>query len=48
VVSQKDIFWALLDDPDFITGKSKDVELAIRQTGCGRVKPLHLTHIYWA
>jgi hypothetical protein len=48
VVSQKDILWALLDDPKFIKGKkSKDVELAIRQTGCGRIKPLHLSHIYW-
>jgi hypothetical protein len=47
--SQKDIMWTLLDDPDFIKGKKpKDVELAIRQTGCGRVKPLHLTHVYWA
>jgi hypothetical protein len=48
VVSEKDIIWALLDDPKFIKGKkSKDVELAIRQTGCGRIKPLHLSHIYW-
>jgi hypothetical protein len=32
----KDILWTLLDDPKFIKGKKpKDVELAIRQTGCG-------------
>ena len=38
-------FWPLLQD-DTWEGP-KDVELAIRTTGCGRQKPLDLTHIYW-
>jgi hypothetical protein len=43
-----DHFFTLLDDPDFMKGKSRDVELAIRSTGCGRTKTLQLSHIYWA
>ncbi|KAL7579770.1 hypothetical protein ACA910_021906 [Epithemia clementina (nom. ined.)] len=38
-------FFTLLDDDSWKT--AKDVELAIRITGCGRQKPLDLTHIYW-
>jgi hypothetical protein len=41
-------FFTLLDDPDFIKGKPKDVEFAMRSTGCGRNKTLQLSHIYWA
>ena len=37
--------WHLLDDDDF-TGP-KDVELALRMTGCGRQKIYELTHVYW-
>jgi hypothetical protein len=44
----EDHFFTLLDDPDFMKGESRDVELAIRSTGCGRTKTLQLTHIYWA
>ena len=38
-------FWTLLDEDSW--GEKRDVELAIRITGCGRQKPLDLTHIYW-
>lgn len=40
-------FWTLLDDPEF-TEHPRDVELAIRITGCQRIKTFKLTHIYWA
>jgi hypothetical protein len=46
--SQHNPFWLLLDDPDFIQGEPRDVELAIRQTGCGRQKTLQLFYVYWA
>lgn len=38
----------LLDDPDYTGGETRDVELAIRMSGCGRQKVFGLTHIYWA
>lgn len=38
----------LLDDPGFTGGTIKNVELAMRITGCAQHKPLALTHIYWA
>lgn len=40
----------LLDDPNFTKGEAKDVELAIRMTGCGDSsrKTFSLTHLYWA
>lgn len=37
----------LLDDPSF-TSEQKDVEVALRMTGCGRECTFGLTHIYWA
>lgn len=37
----------LLDDKDF-TSEAKDVEIAIRMRGCGRVCTFALTHVYWA
>eukprot|EP00934_Nitzschia_sp_Nitz4_P005318 Nitzschia sp. Nitz4//scaffold398_size17708//4157//6632//NITZ4_008802-RA/size17708-augustus-gene-0.22-mRNA-1//1//CDS//3329550300//5308//frame0 len=37
----------LLNDPNFTNGESKQVELAMRMTGCGRVKVFKFTHIYW-
>ena len=40
--------WSLLDDENFAKGKPRDVELAIRITGCQRIKTFRLTHIYWA
>lgn len=38
----------VLDDENYTGGEAKNVELAIRVTGCGREKPFGLTHIYWA
>ncbi|KAL7570024.1 hypothetical protein ACA910_017066 [Epithemia clementina (nom. ined.)] len=38
-------FWTLMDDSSW--DGPRDVELAIRVTGCGRDKPMELTHIYW-
>lgn len=40
--------WTLLDDPGFVSGGPKDVELALRITGCGRLITHALTHVYWA
>jgi len=49
--------WTLLDDENFVGGgveapgesaSTKDVELAIRVTGCDRIKTFFLTHVYWA
>ncbi|KAL7579687.1 hypothetical protein ACA910_021834 [Epithemia clementina (nom. ined.)] len=39
-------FVTLLDDDTWETPK-ENVELAFRIRGCGRQKPLELTHIYW-
>lgn len=39
----------LMDDPAYIKeGEEKDVDLAIRMTGCGNQKVFSLTHVYWA
>lgn len=38
----------LLNDPNFTGGVEKEVEVAIRITGCGRSKQFQLTHIYWS
>jgi hypothetical protein len=38
----------ILKDPDYTGGQEKDVELAFRIIGCGRVNTFGLTHIYWA
>eukprot|EP00980_Cylindrotheca_fusiformis_P004791 scaffold1028_cov135-Cylindrotheca_fusiformis.AAC.1 len=37
----------ILDDKDF-TSVAKDVEIAIRMKGCGRICTFALTHVYWA
>jgi len=37
----------ILDDPNF-TAEPKDVEIAVRMTGCGRECTYGVTHIYWA
>jgi len=39
--------WTILDDESF-TDKPRDVEVAIRITGCQRINTLMLTHVYWA
>lgn len=38
----------LLKDPSFTEGVEKEVEVAIRMTGCKREKVFQLTHIYWS
>lgn len=40
-------FTTFLDDENYTGGKEKDVELAIRMTGCGRDATHLLSHIYW-
>lgn len=41
--------FTLLDDEEMAKeGRERDVELAMRFQGCGRVKHLSLTHVYWA
>jgi hypothetical protein len=40
--------WTLLDDPTYTNGQVRDVELSIRQRGCGRIRTFSLTHVYWA
>lgn len=40
--------WTLMDDPDYTGGATKDVELAMRQRGCGRSRTFSLTHVYWS
>jgi hypothetical protein len=37
----------ILDDPNF-TSEPKDVEIAVRMTGCGRDCTFGISHIYWA
>ena len=38
----------LLDDPKYTGGKEKEVEVAIRITGCGHDKVFNLNHVYWS
>ena len=38
----------ILKDPNFTGGIEKEVEIALRLTGCGRVKTFHLSHVYWS
>ena len=40
--------WTLLDDADFTAGEARDVELAIRQVGCGDEHHISLNHVYWS
>ena len=35
----------LYNDDNF--GEKRDVEFALRMTGCGNQKPFALTHVYW-
>jgi hypothetical protein len=41
-------FWQLLDDSNYTGGEPKDVEVAMRLTGCARETTFGLSHIYWA
>ena len=38
----------VLNNPGYTNGIEKDIEVAIRITGCGRTKTFLLTHVYWA
>lgn len=38
----------LLDDPEFAKDGARDVEVAVRLTGCGRKCTFGISHIYWA
>jgi hypothetical protein len=38
----------LLKDPNYTGGQEKEVEVAVRITGCQRIKKFSLTHIYWS
>ena len=38
--------WVLLDDENW--SQERDVELAIRQTGCGNLDEFQISHVYWA
>jgi hypothetical protein len=38
----------ILKDPNYTGGQAKDVEVALRMTGCARDKVFLLTHVYWA
>jgi hypothetical protein len=38
----------LLKDPNYTGGQEKEVEVAVRITGCARIKNFQFTHIYWS
>jgi hypothetical protein len=38
----------LLKDPEYTGGKEKEVEVAVRVTGCQLRKTFHVTHLYYA
>lgn len=38
----------LMKDPNYTGGSEKEVEIAIRITGCQRKKHFQLTHVYWS
>jgi hypothetical protein len=38
----------ILKDPNYTGGEEKEVEVAFRITGCGRIKTFLFSHIYWA
>lgn len=38
----------VLDDPSYTGGEEREVEVAVRITGCARVKTFSLTHVYWS
>ena len=40
-------FTTLLDDVNYTSGQEKDVEVAMRMTGCARDVTFTLSHIYW-
>jgi hypothetical protein len=38
----------ILKDPNYTGGQEKEVEFAVRITGCAQARTWHLTHIYWS
>ncbi|KAG7347364.1 hypothetical protein IV203_016069 [Nitzschia inconspicua] len=40
--------FVLLNDPHYTKGEEKEVETALRISGCGRQKTFNLNHVYWA
>lgn len=40
--------FVLLNNRDYTGGQEKEVEAAIRISGCGRLKTFNLNHVYWA
>lgn len=38
----------LLDDPNYTGGQEKEVEIAVRMTGCARTKVFRVSHLYWS
>ena len=40
--------FTLLNDRDYSGGKQKEIEVALRITGCGRIKTFSLNTVYWA
>lgn len=38
----------ILEDPTYTGGQEREVEIAVRITGCARKKHFALTHVYWS
>jgi hypothetical protein len=38
----------ILKDQNYTGGVEKEVEIALRVTGCGRLTTFHLSHVYWS
>ena len=41
-------WFKILDDPAYTGGQEKEVEIAVRITGCGQKKAFRMSHIYWS
>jgi hypothetical protein len=38
----------ILDDPSYTGGIEKEIEIAVRITGCAQTKTFEVTHVYWS
>jgi hypothetical protein len=38
----------ILDDPSYTGGIEKEIEIAVRITGCAQIKTFSITHVYWS
>ncbi len=38
----------ILEDPSYTGGQEREIEIAVRITGCARKKHFALTHVYWS